>query len=240
MNEERNKIKTQQNIEEKNFQVIDLAIEEISRHMSSDEYYKLIACVRDYRKKIYELQMSLGNGLCEAYLQKKGRELVELEQWYNEAKDLNVNSVIPLISQHDMNKIKEFYSYAQRTKEYPIQVIKKDLMEYDEKTQRKEFYVADRWKESSYIYMIEIQSNKNIVYSSYFSQFILDENIENVYLGTEKKEKYKLKINKETIEQILLGEKVILRYNRLTGEKEDLEKYYNEISEIEKRTIERS
>lgn len=113
-------IKDQQKIERENYGIIKSTIDILSKTMSSETYYRIVESVRNYREKIYQLQIQLNDDLCKAYINKKGDILTELKKWTEDYKDikLNITTVTPMfLNEFDFDVLCRI---SIKNKRYPI------------------------------------------------------------------------------------------------------------------------
>ncbi len=127
MEEEKNKINEQYNIEKKNEEIINRQIEQIQLHMvDMEKSLEFMRTIREYRNQIYQLKENLQDYLVRAYESKNAEVLTQLEDKLNksEAQRNNISIADFLTSTgHGQKLMKNICAIAQEMGEYPMQAL---------------------------------------------------------------------------------------------------------------------
>jgi hypothetical protein len=144
--------KKQYEIDQKNENIIDEEIKEITRHTkNTEDIIKLMEKVRDYRNEIYKLKLMLKNELPEIYQIRNNKELTEMEERTNEDKEVIINNCIEgyIFSAETMDKICDM---SDKNHMYPYT----NLIKLLEKLKEKDISYTRCGYEGEYVYYTEM------------------------------------------------------------------------------------
>ena len=127
MTEEVNKLKQQIEVEEQNEEIMNMLLNHTIIHIEKEEdVIELMKQIREYREKIFNLKLKLGEYLTRAYEEKNSSVLEKLRKRMESYKDETFRASIKCFIEDENNPFfREVLAYALTCKLYPIQALAK-------------------------------------------------------------------------------------------------------------------